>query len=915
MSRIGIVAKELNIPINACVVVDDSVKFVEETRRIYGSEIFIVGVAYTDTVKRMLKEAGADIVVDDLISQSLRSTLGIASDTDIESRKTIASSNIETLLADNETIFARIESMIFPNLNSQQAQILKQAWEDVRSGKKKEPVFRTENDRIAFEQIRCEHAFNYYREDYEAAKKSYLDNINILRHITTYNVYIDEDISKKLQSDLVQARDALRKAIARIVLFNNLFSREKYFYTLQGDDIVLVQDGESSSYSLSNSAIFKILNAIDINRDDVILDPYGGAGNHLLFLSLEKPAAIIASDIRYGRPDKPDDKKYALAENQKKVMALFDFLPDHLRPQMVDITSFAANAIKTPLTDGMVTKIITDPSYGRRDASDEGAAFMTFIASIPEQFRVIKNSGEVFAVMPMEWVTFLRQLLKLKQKGSLDEVEAYELFKTTLNSSAYYANKGMSFNVPFDREKWSETIRIISSHLFFATDKVDGKNGFVFTYEPIKPVSFYPAALMHLVKKTEGDVPYKDTPPVEVVKNIITLNQPLVSTELSDGLLGIKSKADNNGYRMPLSDIRRRDFDFEEDYSNDLENRRIFLERITGRPLSQFARVSKSAIPINKCISSTPFIYNPWRVLRFLTTSDKELKIFLKNNPPVVIKMGEKYFVSEGRHRMLAYQLRGMSDIEAVIIEIQEQNSLKLIMDAFDSELPQKTEMGSGRLAANFLRWLKDNCVKYNTKDSSIDVDIGMMNRLSTDLIYSQLHEDRTYEVKYDTSRLTTSQIEIIEEYVRLLQLRSSNSNSIKLRPFSSIQGSKESLIAVYCTGKNFKGEGHVDVTIPDGELKDYLLRITGMINIALASSNIPDNLSREEVDKYRPIMSYIKNQYKAILGEELAIPDSPEDILKVIRRIVLGLPKSMRMNTNQIEEYNRLAKEALTAA
>ena len=87
------------------------------------------------------------------------------------------------------------------------------------------------------------------------------------------------------------------------------------------------------------------------------------------------------------------------------------------------------------------------------------------------------------------------------------------------------------------------------------------------------------------------------------------------------------------------------------------------------------------------------------------------------------------------------------------------------------------------------------------------------------------------------------------------------------------------------------------------------------MVNIALASSNIPDNLSREEVDKYRPIMSYIKNQYKAILGEELAIPDSPEDILKVIRRIVLGLPKSMRMNTSQIEEFNRLAKAALTAA
>ena len=146
------------------------------------------------------------------------------------------------------------------------------------------------------------------------------------------------------------------------------------------------------------------------------------------------------------------------------------------------------------------------------------------------------------------------------------------------------------------------------------------------------------------------------------------------------------------------------------------------------------------------------------------------------------------------------------------------------------------------------------------------------------------------------------------------MQARCSSPNNIKLKPFSSAQGSKESLIAVYCTGKDFKGEGHVDVSIPEGELKDYLLRVTGMINIALASSNIPDNITKEDVDKYRPLMSYIKSQYESILGEELAIPNSPEDILKVIKRIVLGLPKSMRTNLSQIEEYNRLTQEALTA-
>lgn len=186
---------------------------------------------------------------------------------------------------------------------------------------------------------------------------------------------------------------------------------------------------------------------------------------------------------------------------------------------------------------------------------------------------------------------------------------------------------------------------------------------------------------------------------------------------------------------------------------------------------------------------------------------------------------------------------------------------------------------------------------------------------LLLDLLDAPLHEDRIYEIKYDAARLSLSQIEIVEEYARLLRMESDNAGNIRVRPFSSAEGSGESLIAVYCTGKDFKGEGHVDASITEGELKDYILRITGMINIALASSNIPDNLLGEDIGKYMPIIGYIKNQYKSIIGEELAIPDSPEDILKIVRRIVLGLPKSMRADPARIEEYNHLAKAALAAA
>lgn len=68
-------------------------------------------------------------------------------------------------------------------------------------------------------------------------------------------------------------------------------------------------------------------------------------------------------------------------------------------------------------------------------------------------------------------------------------------------------------------------------------------------------------------------------------------------------------------------------------------------------------------------------------------------------------------------------------------------------------------------------------------------------------------------------------------------------------------------------------------------------------------------------MNKYLPIISYIKNQYREIIGEELAVPDSPNDIIKVIRRIVLALPKSIKKSIKEIEEYNKLAKIALTAA
>ncbi|MDD5136276.1 MAG: hypothetical protein PHN63_02875 [Candidatus Omnitrophica bacterium] len=219
---------------------------------------------------------------------------------------------------------------------------------------------------------------------------------------------------------------------------------------------------------------------------------------------------------------------------------------------------------------------------------------------------------------------------------------------------------------------------------------------------------------------------------------------------------------------------------------------------------------------------------------------------------------------------------------------------------------------------ANTLRSYRDRrdmgCTMAQLSDKLYDTNFTTI--LSTDLAYAQLHEDSIYDIKYDISRLSRSQIEIIEEYIKLLKKRSSRPGNIRPKPFSGAKGSgEEALISIYCKGRNFKGEGHVDVSIPAGEMKEYIVRITGMMNIAFASSNIPDNLSIEEVNRYRPVVSYIRNQYKAILGEELARTDTAEEILKVIKKITLDLPRSMRTDIERIEEFNRLARNALTAA
>jgi hypothetical protein len=266
-----------------------------------------------------------------------------------------------------------------------------------------------------------------------------------------------------------------------------------------------------------------------------------------------------------------------------------------------------------------------------------------------------------------------------------------------------------------------------------------------------------------------------------------------------------------------------------------------------------------------------------------------------------------RYFENSGMKEKALAVIKGMDDPDSrgeLYQKVLPFLKKYAMLDIGDFAGEEEASVGSRDRSSSSGQWQVGEPDLYDAQGATF---------LLSDLIYTQLHSDRMYTIQYDASRLSPSQADVIREYVKLLRKRSSNPANIALRPFSSARGSQKSLISAYCSGENFSGEGHV--IVPQEEIEKYLLRITGMLNMALAVSNVPDNLAKEDLDRYMPVISYIRGQYTAILGEELVMPDNPEGILKAIRRITLGLPKSMRMEPSRIEEYNRLAKEALAAA
>ncbi|MDD5439968.1 MAG: class I SAM-dependent methyltransferase [Candidatus Omnitrophica bacterium] len=192
------------------------------------------------------------------------------------------------------------------------------------------------------------------------------------------------------------------------------------------------------------------------------------------------------------------------------------------------------------------------------------------------------------------------------------------------------------------------------------------------------------------------------------------------------------------------------------------------------------------------------------------------------------------------------------------------------------------------------------------------------------DVLRRDMREKRTYTIKYDTARLSHSQGSLIEEYCRLLERHAERTGSpveVKLRPFNSGAGGKESLIAVYCAGENFTGEGHVDID-KGVDPAHYLLRLSIMLNIAFAASNIPAGAAGDQAltprafdIKYGHIVRFIERQYRIFTGKSLGLPQDVSGIVAAIQRVNMELPPIYKLPLKLIEEYNERAQLTLRNA
>jgi glycosidase len=261
-------------------------------------------------------------------------------------------------------------------------------------------------------------------------------------------------------------------------------------------------------------------------------------------------------------------------------------------------------------------------------------------------------------------------------------------------------------------------------------------------------------------------------------------------------------------------------------------------------------------------------------------------------------------------------------DINISDLKLENIAALKKLTLCEDTKelLGEKISSDSQRLNITSSRWStqvyratkNQNMVRRKISENNIVSDIEHLKVLADSIAAYTNTDNRVYEIKYNISKLSQAQQDLIKAYIALLNNKMSRPNTIIGQPFTGTE--RGYLIKAVCKkdSKEIVGEGEINI-FGEESAEGYPLRLIGMLNIAIAVSNIPQNAKERQLDDYESIIEFVKSQYQSITGLEFAHQNSLKELVNLMRKIILPRPEKISIDDACI--LNKLASQLLTSA
>jgi phosphotransferase system HPr (HPr) family protein len=282
----------------------------------------------------------------------------------------------------------------------------------------------------------------------------------------------------------------------------------------------------------------------------------------------------------------------------------------------------------------------------------------------------------------------------------------------------------------------------------------------------------------------------------------------------------------------------------------------------------------------------------------------------------IYMRKGSRVASAHDRVELMHLAVGDGEDVEILAVGPGAQTAVEMIVHFLKDGTTATKDQILSELKHIFDKWRMEGVRLF--QDLRYTHDIKSTKVLFHDLLYGSVNTGTRYELRYDVSRLSPAQVDLVKTYSRIFEEQLGYRDLITFKPFSGELSNKNtediplfSVIAL--REKTIRGEGNVFVDVAEGDIEEYILRIPGLLNIVFAAANIETGLSEDEINnEYPALIGFIKTQCILILGEE----HFSRDIVRDFRSIRLTLPKIYKHDLSApIDEYNRETREILIKA